>query len=234
MVNLPNRLRRRRGTRWTTWLQESTTRDNSLRLTWQANERNKITFSHADQGHCLCQFWAACGTVDHNASLDYDYSDIRVRPAADSICSNVSPSTPGAHRWPSPMHTHAVWVYWLQRRCERERNQPVRASPFAGADRRLITGGVGSCGRIRANEGAAMTEALRLIGLTQDGALLPVILACAVVWMTMTVRQLRGDVTGLRKDHERMDGKLERLAGDVAGLRTDVAYLRGRAEREDN
>ena len=79
-----------------------------------------------------------------------------------------------------------------------------------------------------------MTEALRLIGLTQDGALLPVILACAVVWMTMTVRQLRGDVTGLRKDHERMDGKLERLAGDVAGLRTDVAYLRGRAEREDN
>ncbi len=57
--------------------QQSTTRDNSFRLTWQASESNKFTVSHADQGHCLCQFWAVFGTVDYNASMDYDYGDIR-------------------------------------------------------------------------------------------------------------------------------------------------------------
>ena len=56
--------------------QESTTRDNSIRLTWQASERQKITFSHADQRHCLCQFWSIFGVVDHNASMDYDIGDI--------------------------------------------------------------------------------------------------------------------------------------------------------------
>lgn len=70
-----------------------------------------------------------------------------------------------------------------------------------------------------------MSEALRLIGLTQDGALLPVLLACAVVWMTMTVRQLRGDVASLRDDHRKMDEALRRVA-------EDVAFLRGRAERQ--
>ena len=56
--------------------QENTTRDNNIRLTWQASERNKITVSRADQGHCLCQFWAVFGLVDYNASMDYDYGDI--------------------------------------------------------------------------------------------------------------------------------------------------------------
>ena len=56
--------------------QENTTRDNNIRLTWQASERNKFTVSHADQGHCLCQFWAVFGLVDYNASMDYDYGDI--------------------------------------------------------------------------------------------------------------------------------------------------------------
>lgn len=69
-----------------------------------------------------------------------------------------------------------------------------------------------------------MSEALRLIGLTQDGAL-PPMLACAVVWMTMTVRQLRGDVASLRDDHRKMDASLRRMA-------EDVAFLRGRAERQ--
>ena len=32
-----------------------------------------------------------------------------------------------------------------------------------------------------------MTEVLRLIGLTQDGAMLPAILVGVVVWMTLTV-----------------------------------------------
>ena len=70
-----------------------------------------------------------------------------------------------------------------------------------------------------------MSEALRLIGLTQDGALLPVLLACAVVWLTMTVRQLRGDVASLRDEHRTMDASLRRVA-------EDVAFLRGRAERQ--
>lgn len=79
----------------------------------------------------------------------------------------------------------------------------------------------------------SMADALRLIGLTQDGALLPVLLACAVVWMTMTVRQLRGDVASLRDDHRRMDDAFRGMARDVASLREDVAFLRGRAERPE-
>ena len=70
----------------------------------------------------------------------------------------------------------------------------------------------------------SMAEALRSIGFTQDGALLPVPLACAVVWMTTTVRQLRSDVASLRDDHRAMDAALRRMA-------EDVAVLRGRAEQ---
>ena len=88
-----------------------------------------------------------------------------------------------------------------------------------------------------------MTEALRLIGLTQDGSLLTVVLACTVVWMTLTVRHWREDVAALRKSHEKMDGKIDRLAaesradhkelsGKLERLAADVAYLRGRAERD--
>ena len=69
----------------------------------------------------------------------------------------------------------------------------------------------------------SMAEAPRSIGLTQDGALLPVPPACAVVWMT-TVRQLRSDVASLRDDHRAMDAALRRMA-------EDVAVLRGRAEQ---
>jgi hypothetical protein len=90
--------------------QESTTRDNSLRLTWQASQRNKITFSHADQGHCLCQFWSVYGTVDHNASLDYDYSDIRntqaswTMPASNRLLfeAGVSLTRPAGSPKPQP------------------------------------------------------------------------------------------------------------------------------------
>ena len=72
-----------------------------------------------------------------------------------------------------------------------------------------------------------MAEALRLIGLTQDGAMMPMLLTGAVVWMTLTVRHLRGDVANLRADHQRMDGALRRMA-------EDVAFLRGRAEHDGN
>ena len=90
--------------------QESTTRDNSFRLTWQASDRNKITVSHADQGHCLCQFWSVYGTVDHNASLDYDYSDIRntqaswTMPASNRLLfeAGVSLTRPAGSPKPQP------------------------------------------------------------------------------------------------------------------------------------
>ena len=70
-----------------------------------------------------------------------------------------------------------------------------------------------------------MAEALRLIGLMQDGALLPVILACAVVWMTVTVQQWRRDVAKLH-DHARLGKKLETVARDVSTLRADVSGIK--------
>ncbi len=69
-----------------------------------------------------------------------------------------------------------------------------------------------------------MTEVLRLIGLTQDGAMLPAVLVGVVVWMTITVRQMRSDVEKLSRDHDSMDATLRRVA-------EDVAYLRGQADR---
>ena len=50
---------------------ESRQRDNSLRLTWQATERNKITLTRHQQVSCFCQQWAVFGLVDYNAAADY-------------------------------------------------------------------------------------------------------------------------------------------------------------------
>ena len=91
-------------------VQESTTRDNSLRLTWQASERNKITFSHADQRQCLCQFWSIFGAVDHNASVVYDVGDISntqaswTMPASNRLLfeAGVSYTSPNAVPRPQP------------------------------------------------------------------------------------------------------------------------------------
>ena len=90
--------------------QESTTRDNSLRLTWQASERNKITVSHADQRHCLCQFWSIYGNVDYNASMDYAFGDIRstqaswTMPASNRLLfeAGVSLTRPAGSPGPQP------------------------------------------------------------------------------------------------------------------------------------
>jgi len=76
-----------------------------------------------------------------------------------------------------------------------------------------------------------MAEALRLTGLTQDGALLTVLLACAVVWMTMTVRQLRTDVKANAQGIEANAEAIAALRGDVHAIATNVAVLRDRAER---
>ncbi len=91
-------------------VQESTTRDNSLRLTWQASERHKITVSHADQRQCLCQFWSIFGAVDHNASVVYDVGDISntqatwTMPASNRLLfeAGVSYTSPNAVPRPQP------------------------------------------------------------------------------------------------------------------------------------
>ena len=57
-------------------VQDNHTRSNNLRLTWQASERHKLTVSHDNQDHCLCQFWAVFGVVDYLASMDYNYDNI--------------------------------------------------------------------------------------------------------------------------------------------------------------
>ena len=83
-----------------------------------------------------------------------------------------------------------------------------------------------------------MSEVLRLIGLSQDGALMPVIMVGVGVWLTMSVRQLRTDMATLKDDHRRLETRMEKLAdglaklaSDVSQLRADVAFLRGKAEQ---
>ena len=91
-------------------VQESTTRDNNLRLTWQASERHKLTVSHADQRQCLCQFWSIFGAVDHNASVVYDVGDISntqatwTMPASNRLLfeAGVSYTSPNAVPRPQP------------------------------------------------------------------------------------------------------------------------------------
>ena len=90
--------------------QENTTRDNNVRLTWQASERNKVTVSHHNQRHCLCQFWAVFGLVDYNASMDYDYADIGntqatwTMPASNRLLfeAGVSYTSPAGSPIPQP------------------------------------------------------------------------------------------------------------------------------------
>ena len=76
-----------------------------------------------------------------------------------------------------------------------------------------------------------MADALRLIGLTQGGALLAVLLACAVVWMTMAVRQLRTDVKANAQGIEANAEAIAALRGEVHAIAANVAVLRDRAER---
>lgn len=79
-----------------------------------------------------------------------------------------------------------------------------------------------------------VTDVLRLIGLTQDGARLPVLLTGAVVWMVMTVRNMRGDLAILRDSIKANAGAIKANADAIAALpaiATDVGVLRDRAER---
>ena len=76
-----------------------------------------------------------------------------------------------------------------------------------------------------------MSEVLRLIGLTQDGAGLTVLLAAVIVWMTMSVRQLRNDVDGIKRKADDNAEAIAALRTEVHDIATNVAVLRDRADR---
>ncbi len=75
-----------------------------------------------------------------------------------------------------------------------------------------------------------MGEVVRLLGLTQDGALVPYLVGGLLVWATMSVRALNTAVAQLRDDHQAMDKTLKDVANDIASLREDVGFLRGKVD----
>ena len=48
-------------------------RDNTVRLTWQASRKHKITASHSPQHNCNCHLFVDSGTVSPEAAVDYTY-----------------------------------------------------------------------------------------------------------------------------------------------------------------
>ena len=65
-------------------------RDNSIRFTIQATERNKLTLSQAFQDNCACHYWPQWGITDMAASQDYTYAPINL--------SQVSWTFPASNR----------------------------------------------------------------------------------------------------------------------------------------
>ena len=55
--------------------------DNSIRLTIQASERNKITLHQAFQTNCACNYWTQWGYTDMDASVNYTYWPINLSQA---------------------------------------------------------------------------------------------------------------------------------------------------------
>src|SRR5262249_39644377 len=51
-------------------------RDNSLRLTWQAASKHKLTFSTSYQHSCACNYWIQWGSWEQDATTDYVYNPI--------------------------------------------------------------------------------------------------------------------------------------------------------------
>ena len=76
-----------------------------------------------------------------------------------------------------------------------------------------------------------MGDLLRLVGLTQEGAALPILLACAVVWMTMTVRQLRSDIDKMKLDLKQISDTLNKVSERLHTVSENVAFLLGRESR---
>ena len=55
--------------------------DNSIRFTFQASERHKLTLSQAFQTNCACHYWTQWGYVDMDAAVDYTYWPINLSQA---------------------------------------------------------------------------------------------------------------------------------------------------------
>ncbi len=53
-------------------------RDNSIRFTIQASERNKFTVSQALQDNCACNYWTQWGLSDPAAAINYTYGPINL------------------------------------------------------------------------------------------------------------------------------------------------------------
>jgi len=69
-----------------------------------------------------------------------------------------------------------------------------------------------------------MGEVLRLLGMTQDGALVPYLVGGVVVWAVMTVRGLRRDLDTMRVEnreaHARIGENIQTVKVDI-GKRID-------------
>ena len=63
-------------------------RDNSVRFTIQASERNKITLSQAFQDNCACNYWTQWGLSDPAAAINYTYGPINLTQASWTMPAN--------------------------------------------------------------------------------------------------------------------------------------------------
>ena len=63
-------------------------RDNSIRFTIQASERNKFTLSQAFQDNCACTYWTQWGLSDPAAAINYTYGPINLTQASWTMPAN--------------------------------------------------------------------------------------------------------------------------------------------------
>ena len=76
-----------------------------------------------------------------------------------------------------------------------------------------------------------MTEVLRLIGLSQDGSLMTLVMVGVGVWVIMSVKQLRADHGRMEARMDRLETRMDRLEAAINKIAADVAFLRGKAEQ---
>ena len=63
-------------------------RDNSIRFTIQASERNKFTVSQSFQDNCACTYWTQWGLSDPAAAINYTYGPINLTQASWTMPAN--------------------------------------------------------------------------------------------------------------------------------------------------
>ena len=75
-----------------------------------------------------------------------------------------------------------------------------------------------------------MGELLRLLGLSQDGALVPYLLGGLGVWAVMSLRGVRTEIKRGEATHATLATKIDTLDGKVNGIAVDVGRLLGRPQ----